>query len=867
MHFDSRQFAFTDADDIQVSEVAENIFQTALAGSQVSDDTDNLDGDPSTDKFLNLLWVDISGGWHGLGTDSPVTLFDSNLRTASEFGSPGTTINFTADPAAGQTFDSTSVQLDVEANDGELTIGDASIQESENGETDLVFLVERSSGVGDATVDFATSDGTAQASTGDYQETSGTLTFTDGGATTREIRIPINGDNTVEQDETFEVTLSNASGVSIADATAIGTISNDDQALVSIRNVSRAEGDAGTQNYVFEVQVDNAIDRSFELDFATADDSAVSTSDYTSVSGTLAFAGDAGEVQTITVQVAGDTVVEPQERFFVNLSSLSADGRSVGFADDQANGVIRNDDVEVSDVTIESVAIIESDTGVTDLVFTVTRDSSVGDATVDFATFDGTAQASTGDYQETSGTLTFTDGGATTREIRIPVNGDRIVEQDETFEVTLSNASGVNIADATATGTISNDDQALVSIRSVSDAEGDSGTQNYVFEVSVDNAVDRAFDLNFATADGTAISTDDYCGTSGTITFSGQAGEIQTITVEVIGDRLTESDEQFFVNLSSISVGDRPIGFADDQAIGVIRNDDTGLPGATIQSGSIAEGDRGSRDLVFVVERSSSVGDATVDFATSDGTAQAGSGDYQATTGTLVFTDGGPTTIEVPVSVNGDNIIEGDETFTITLGNASGLDLPGSNATGTIRNDDQVEGDVLRVIGTSGRDVIQVVERRGFISVRINKKSQTFRKSRYGAIEIDALAGADVVRVRGRGELPTTVIGGDGDDTLVGGTGSEVFLGGDGADRILGRSGADIIFGGEGRDNLFGGLGADSLFGNAGSDRLFGESGRDSLNGDTGDDKLFGGAASDSLEGGSGSDILRGNVGNDRFLD
>ena len=425
----------------------------------------------------------------------------------------------------------------------------------------------------------------------------------------------------------------------------------------------------------------------------------------------------------------------------------------------------------------------------------------------------------------------------------------------------------MNIADATATGTISNDDQALVSIRSVSDAEGDSGTQNYVFEVSVDNAVDRAFDLNFATADGTAISTDDYCGTSGTITFSGQAGEIQTITVEVIGDRLTESDEQFFVNLSSISVGDRPIGFADDQAIGVIRNDDTGLPGATIQSGSIAEGDRGSRDLVFVVERSSSVGDATVDFATSDGTAQAGSGDYQATTGTLVFTDGGPTTIEVPVSVNGDNIIEGDETFTITLGNASGLDLPGSNATGTIRNDDQVEGDVLRVIGTSGRDVIQVVERRGFISVRINKKSQTFRKSRYGAIEIDALAGADVVRVRGRGELPTTVIGGDGDDTLVGGTGSEVFLGGDGADRILGRSGADIIFGGEGRDNLFGGLGADSLFGNAGSDRLFGESGRDSLNGDTGDDKLFGGAASDSLEGGSGSDILRGNVGNDRFLD
>ena len=77
---------------------------------------------------------------------------------------------------------------------------------------------------------------------------------------------------------------------------------------------------------------------------------------------------------------------------------------------------------------------------------------------VGYATSDGTATAGS-DYTATSGTLTFA-AGETSRTVAVTVLDDSVDEQSETFTLTLSNASGGNayIADATATGTIENDD-------------------------------------------------------------------------------------------------------------------------------------------------------------------------------------------------------------------------------------------------------------------------------------------------------------------------------------------------------------------------------------------------------------------------
>src|SRR5207237_10679373 len=102
---------------------------------------------------------------------------------------------------------------------------------------------------------------------------------------------------------------------------------------------------------------------------------------------------------------------------------------------------------------------------------------------------------------------------------------------------------------------------------------------------------------------------------------------------------------------------------------------------------SVLEGDTRSTTLTFPVTLSGPSGhEIDVDYATSDGTATAGS-DYTATNGTLVFA-AGETTKQIHVTVAGDFLDEGDETLTVTLSAPFNADLGASVATGTITNDD-----------------------------------------------------------------------------------------------------------------------------------------------------------------------------------
>ena len=122
-----------------------------------------------------------------------------------------------------------------------------------------------------------------------------------------------------------------------------GTIVNDDVAppilpTLSIADVVVTEGNAATTT-TFTVTLSAAAAGAVTVSYATADGTATAGSDYTATSGTLSFA--AGETtKTITVAIAGDTVVEPDETFTVNLSA--ATGATI--ADAGALGTIVNDD-------------------------------------------------------------------------------------------------------------------------------------------------------------------------------------------------------------------------------------------------------------------------------------------------------------------------------------------------------------------------------------------------------------------------------------------------------------------------------------------------------------------------------------------
>src|SRR5262249_40420148 len=139
---------------------------------------------------------------------------------------------------------------------------------------------------------------------------------------------------------------------------------------------------------------------------------------------------------------------------------------------------------------------------------------------------------------------------------------------NETFTVNLGQATNAIVIDSQGLGTIL-DDEPRISIGDVSRAEGNSGTTAFVFTVTLSAAYDAPVTVHFATADGTARSVEDYNATSGSITFA--PGETsKTITIVVKGDKKKESNETFFVNLSSASGA----WILDGQGLGVIVNDD-----------------------------------------------------------------------------------------------------------------------------------------------------------------------------------------------------------------------------------------------------------------------------------------------------
>ena len=109
-----------------------------------------------------------------------------------------------------------------------------------------------------------------------------------------------------------------------------------------------------------------------------------------------------------------------------------------------------------------------------------------------------------------------------------------------------------------------------VAISDASITEGNSGTKLLTFTVTRSGGT-SAFDVNFATADGTAtVSDNDYLASSGTLHFGANVNS-QTISVTINGDTKPQANETFFVNLSGATNG---ASISDSQGVGTILNDD-----------------------------------------------------------------------------------------------------------------------------------------------------------------------------------------------------------------------------------------------------------------------------------------------------
>ncbi|HZN45804.1 MAG TPA: Calx-beta domain-containing protein [Nitrospiraceae bacterium] len=180
---------------------------------------------------------------------------------------------------------------------------------------------------------------------------------------------------------------------------------------------------------------------------------AVAASDYVAIvsgSGSIA-AGNSST--TVSVTVNGDTVFEPDETFFVNLTNIT--GASA--TDSQGLGTIANEDAPPA-ISIADASITEGASGTSLITFTVTlTGTSQSTVRVSYATADSSATSAGSDYDTTSGTLNFAPGDPS-ETFTVPIHGDPIAEGDEVFLVNLSSPSGASINDNQALGIILMDD-------------------------------------------------------------------------------------------------------------------------------------------------------------------------------------------------------------------------------------------------------------------------------------------------------------------------------------------------------------------------------------------------------------------------
>ncbi|OYW60632.1 MAG: hypothetical protein B7Z30_03865 [Rhizobiales bacterium 12-68-15] len=541
-----------------------------------------------------------------------------------------------------------------------LSVSDASVAEGASGTSYAVFTVTLSAAsASTVTVSYTTLNGTATAGQ-DYASTVGTLTFAPG-ETVKTVQVPVSGDTMVELNEAFTLGLSAPVNATIADGTATGTIVNDDMdsapgtlPAVSIADLSVSEGNGEHMHFMFMVTLDKASTGTVTVNYATAGGTAQAGSDFASTTGTVTFApGETSKM--IHVDILGDTVVEANETFTVSLSGPS--GATI--ADGTATGTILNDDssappVATPAISIGDLTVSEGNGDHVHFMFTVTLDQpSTGTVTVNYATANGTAQAGS-DYVAGTGTLTFAPG-ETSKTIHVDILGDTVAEANETFTVSLSGPSGATIADGTATGTIVNDDAAAPATggASVDYIVRDNWGSGFVAQMEVEAGTSALngwvieFDAGFGAGKDTSFGFQATPGAGGT-------------------------------TATGFTINGVASGGSDPEPV---------LPALSVGAATITEGDSGTKLLTFTVTLSEAATSAvSVAYATSNGTATAGS-DYAATSGTLTFA-AGETSKTIQVTVNGDTVVEGNETVNLTLSNASGATIATGSAVGTITNDD-----------------------------------------------------------------------------------------------------------------------------------------------------------------------------------
>ncbi len=396
-----------------------------------------------------------------------------------------------------------------------ISVSPTSQNEGNSGSTAYTFTVTRTGGTSGALA-FIANFGAVDTNATDFNGgiAPGTVNGTIlAGQTTATFTVNVAGDTTIEGNENFTYTLGSvsngtAASATIGTATATATITNDDVAplpTLTINDVSSNEGNSGTTTYSFTVTLSApAPAGGVTFDIATANGTATGGSDYLARTLTSQTIAAGLTSYTFDVTVNGDTAVEPNETFFVNVTNAT----NATVVDGQGQGTITNDDVgesQLVSISVSPTSQSETNSGPRPYTFTVARTGgTTGDLlfTANFAALGTDAtDFSTGALP---GTVTLSiPAGLTSQIFTVFVQGDTTIELDENFAYTLvsasnSSAGSVTIGTATATATIANDDALPPTL--VSSTPADNATN-----FAIASNIVLTFDQNVQAGTGSVI--------------------------------------------------------------------------------------------------------------------------------------------------------------------------------------------------------------------------------------------------------------------------------------------------------------------------------------------------------------------------
>jgi hypothetical protein len=645
-------------------------------------------------------------------------------------------------PSAGLELGGQTTQLFTITDNDQAVVSIAPASEDEG--TSLGFVVSLSKQVDvavSASADSSETGTTAKTADGDYTAVITSVSFPALSTTNQTVTVNTTSDNKVEDNETLSLILSalSASGRNVifngggGILTGAGTINNDDSANLTLSIPSITETNAD-QTVNATVTLSAPVQGGFDAPFSTATVTA-ENGDITFVtSSPLSFAGTSGEVENIQLTIKGDTIVEDNETFTITLGLLSGitseQISSITGVGSPATGTINNDDKAV--LMINDVTANENGT----FSFTVTSSNATEEditGTVNTANIAMEAVAGT-DYTAISGgTFTITgNSSAKTDTVTVTVDDDNIVEDDETFNVDLTNARFNGMLDASRAtytggdaqglGTITNNDTAVLEIDDVTELE--NGT--FTFTVSSSNPTDTNITgtINTANIGGQAVAGTDYTAISGaTFTITGDSSDlIDTFAVTVANDRRVEGTETFNVNLSAPKFGvAEDLGRAtftggDAQSLATITDNDTAVIAFTDPTATAAENNTDLLVDVTITLSDTGTGnyavDGTVNVDVNDTGGNAIEGtdfsfsDVSDLTINGISISTGVETIQLPLSVIEDLFIEGDETAVLSLlglNDSTGqVSLGQATHTLTITDDDSAGEAKFDLTGATG---------------------------------------------------------------------------------------------------------------------------------------------------------------------